>query len=141
VHGARRGRARRGRAARSCWRGPARGEPGFAGRQTDTGEEIDIEFTPDNQSIVFAATTNPQRSGVRIHGLAAVRRDVKVASRGRSPRARHWSQPRFTPDGRTLLAVLETQGRVVYNASRIAAFTGPTLASTTSSPRASIVGR
>ena len=32
--------------------------PGFAGRQTDTGEEIEIEFTPDNQSVVFGATTN-----------------------------------------------------------------------------------
>jgi hypothetical protein len=32
--------------------------PGFAGRQTDTGEEIDIEFTPDDAAIVFAATTN-----------------------------------------------------------------------------------
>ena len=32
--------------------------PGFAGRQTDTGEEIEIEFTPDNSSLVFAASTN-----------------------------------------------------------------------------------
>ena len=42
-----------------CW--PARRSrraPGFAGRQTDTGEEIEVEFTPDNQSLVFAATTN-----------------------------------------------------------------------------------
>ena len=32
--------------------------PGFAGRQTDTGEEIEVEFTPDNQAVVFGATTN-----------------------------------------------------------------------------------
>ncbi len=38
-----------------------------------------------------------------------------------------WSQPRFTPDGRTLLAVLETQGPNVYNASRVAAFPWPAL--------------
>jgi len=32
--------------------------PGFAGRQTDTTEELEMEFTPDNKSVVFTATTN-----------------------------------------------------------------------------------
>src|SRR5688572_16236353 len=41
--------------------------PGFAGRQTDTGEEIELDFTPDGRSVVFAATTN-RNAGV---GLAA----------------------------------------------------------------------
>ena len=43
----------------TCWSAPRwRPAPGFAGRQTDTGEEIEVEFTPDNQSVVFGATTN-----------------------------------------------------------------------------------
>ena len=49
-----------------------------------------------------------------------------------------WSQPRFTPDGRTLLAVLETQGSSVYNLSRLAALSWPELGSSASSPTASI---
>jgi dipeptidyl aminopeptidase/acylaminoacyl peptidase len=32
--------------------------PGFAGRQSDTGEELDMEFTPDTKSLIFTATTN-----------------------------------------------------------------------------------
>jgi hypothetical protein len=31
---------------------------GFAGRQTDTGEVLEFDFTPDDEALVFAATTN-----------------------------------------------------------------------------------
>jgi dipeptidyl aminopeptidase/acylaminoacyl peptidase len=102
--------------------------PGFAGRQTDTGEEIDIDFTPDNQALIFAATTNR-------HEAAYAYTDSQlfvVNISGGEPRQittgrDSWSQPRFTPDGRTLLAVLETQGQYVYNPSRLAALPWPAL--------------
>jgi len=32
--------------------------PGFSGRQSDTGEELDMEFTPDGNSLIFTAATN-----------------------------------------------------------------------------------
>ena len=102
--------------------------PGFAGRHTDTGEEIDIEFTPDNQSLIFAATTNRNTAA-----FAFTDSQLFLASvDGGEPRQltqgnNTWSQPRFTPDGRTLLAVLEVQGPSVYNASRLAAYDWPAM--------------
>ena len=102
--------------------------PGFAGRQTDTGEEIAVEFTPDNQAVVFGATTNRNEAAFAFTDSQLF--VVKVS--GGEPRQittgrNTWSQPRFTPDGRTLLAVLETQGPNVYNASRVAALPWPAL--------------
>jgi dipeptidyl aminopeptidase/acylaminoacyl peptidase len=99
---------------------------GFAGRQTDTGEEIEIEFTPDSQAIIFGATTN-RDSAARAFTDSQL---FLVNIAGGEPRQitagkDSWSQPRFTPDGRTLLAVLETQSASVYNAPRLAAFTWP----------------
>jgi dipeptidyl aminopeptidase/acylaminoacyl peptidase len=100
--------------------------PGFAGRQTDTGEEIEIEFTPDGKAIVFAATTNRNAAAYAFTDsqLFVVNND------GGEPRQITtgkdiWSQPHFTPDGRTLLAVHEAQGPRVYNAARLAALSWP----------------
>ena len=58
--------------------------PGFAGRQTDTGEELDMEFTPDNRALVFAATTNRNQAAPSVHRFPAVRR-----GRGGRRAARH----------------------------------------------------
>jgi dipeptidyl aminopeptidase/acylaminoacyl peptidase len=99
---------------------------GFAGRQTDTGEEIEIEFTPDNGSVIFGATTNRNAAAYsftdsQLFIVGVNGGEPKQITKGNDS----WSQPRFTPDGRTLLAMLETQGKSVYNASRIAAFSWP----------------
>ena len=102
---------------------------GFAGRQTDTGEEIDLEFTPDSQSLVFAASTNRDAAA---HAFTDSQLFL-VGVTGGEPRALtsgmdQWSSPRFTPDGRTLLALHEMQdGKIVYNATRLAAFEWPKL--------------
>jgi dipeptidyl aminopeptidase/acylaminoacyl peptidase len=100
--------------------------PGFAGRLTDTGEEMEIEFTPDNQAIVFAATVNRNRAAYAFTNAELFLQDLK----GGEPRAitqgtASWSLPHFTPDGSTLLAVSEEQGPLVYNAQRLAAFSWP----------------
>jgi len=99
---------------------------GFAGRQTDTGEEVEVEFTPDNQSVIFAATTNRNAAAYaftdsQLFVVSVNGGEPKQLTQGLNT----WSQPRFTPDGRTLLAMLEVQGASVYNASRLAAFTWP----------------
>ena len=100
--------------------------PGFAGRQTDTGEELEVEFTPDNQSVVFGATTNRNAAAyaftdAQLFVVGIAGGEPKRITQGSDS----WAQPRFTPDGRTLLAILETQGTSVYNASRIAAIPWP----------------
>ncbi|HEX6397307.1 MAG TPA: prolyl oligopeptidase family serine peptidase, partial [Steroidobacteraceae bacterium] len=100
--------------------------PGFAGRLTDTGEEMEIEFTPDNQAIVFAATMNRNRAAYAFTNAELFLQGVN----GGEPRAitqgtASWSLPHFTRDGSTLLAVIEEQGPLVYNAQRLAAFSWP----------------
>lgn len=101
--------------------------PGFAGHQTDTGEEIEIEFTPDDTALVFVASTN-------LHAAARDFTDSQLfvtSVRGGEPRKITkgmdvWSRPHFTPDGRTLLALHEAQdGKSVYNQTRLAAFSWP----------------
>lgn len=101
--------------------------PGFAGRQTDTGEEIEIEFTPDDQSLVFVASTN-------LDAAARAFTDAQLfvtSIRGGEPRRLTrgmdvWSKPRFTPDGRTLVALHEAQdSKWVYNQARLVTFTWP----------------
>ena len=77
---------------------------------------------------MFGATTNRNEAAYAFTDSQLF--IVKVS--GGEPRQittgrNNWSQPRFTPDGRTLLAVLETQGPNVYNASRVAAFPWPAL--------------
>ena len=100
--------------------------PGFSGRQTDVGEDMEIEFTPDNQSIVFTATANRDKSA-----YAFTNADLFICSiSGGEPRAltqgtASWSMPRFTRDGHALLAIAEEQGPAVYNAQRLAAFSWP----------------
>jgi dipeptidyl aminopeptidase/acylaminoacyl peptidase len=100
--------------------------PGFSGRQTDFGEDMEIEFTPDNQSIVFTATANRDKSA-----YAFTNADLFITSlAGGEPRkltqgTASWSTPRFTPDGRMLLALVEQQGPAVYNPQRLAAFSWP----------------
>ena len=101
---------------------------GFAGRQTDTGEEMDVEFTPDDKSLIFGATTNRDTAA---YGFTDAQLFV-ISVTGGEPRqiTQHsdvWSQPHFTPDGKTLLAVLEGQGPNVYNAARMAAISWPDL--------------
>ncbi|HEX5163718.1 MAG TPA: S9 family peptidase [Steroidobacteraceae bacterium] len=101
--------------------------PGFAGRQTDTGEELEMEFTPDNKSVVFAATTNLNEAARAFTDSQLFVVDVA----GGEPRAittgmNSWSLPKFTPDGSHLLAVVEEQGgSSVYNLARLAAFNWP----------------
>lgn len=100
--------------------------PGFAGRQTDTGEEMEFEFTPDDRAVVFAASTNRNKAAYAFTNAELFVADIA----GGEPRAitqgtASWSLPHFTRDGRTLLALVEEQGPAVYNAQRLAAINWP----------------
>jgi dipeptidyl aminopeptidase/acylaminoacyl peptidase len=103
--------------------------PGFAGRLTDTGEELDLTFTPDNLGIVFSATTNRNAAAYSFTDSQL----FLVSIDGGEPRQITtgndvWSEPRFTPDGRALLAEHETQTpTIVYNITRLAGLSWPKL--------------
>jgi dipeptidyl aminopeptidase/acylaminoacyl peptidase len=103
--------------------------PGFAGRQTDTGEELEIEFTPDNQSVVFVASTNLNAAAYQFTDAQLFVTSLKGGEPRQITRGNDsWSRPRFTPDGSALVALLETQdGKAVYNATRLATFAWPQL--------------
>ena len=100
---------------------------GFAGRQTDTGEEIDVEFTPDNKSLIFAATTNRDAAAYAFTDSQLFIADLAGGEPRRLTTGNdQWSSPRFTPDGRTLLALVEAQdGKNVYNVTRLAGLSWP----------------
>jgi dipeptidyl aminopeptidase/acylaminoacyl peptidase len=104
--------------------------PGFSGRQTDTGEELEIDFTPDDQGLVFAATTNLNAAA---HAFTDSQLFVTSINGGEPRRLTkgmdNWSKPRFAPDGDTLLALHEVQdGKSVYNQTRLTTFAWPAAA-------------
>jgi dipeptidyl aminopeptidase/acylaminoacyl peptidase len=100
--------------------------PGFAGRLSDTGEEMELEFTPDNKALIFTASTNRDQAAYALTDSQL----FIVGTSGGEPRAittgpASWSAPRFTRDGSTLLALREDRGQNAYNAARVAAFNWP----------------
>ena len=131
------------RAARAtCWRArSSRRVPGFAGRQTDTGEEIEIEFTPDNQ--VHRLRAPPP---------IAMPRPTPSPIRSCSSSSINGGEPKQITQGSEQLVAAALHARRPHaagharNAGRRASTTrrgsrrspGPTRASTTSSPTASI---
>lgn len=99
--------------------------PGFGGRFTETSEELDATWAPDGRSVVFSATINRDRGA-----FSFVHNDLyEVPVDGGEPRrltpgdgltaADSWSKPRFTPDGRRLLALVEPRTDRVYNSTRL----------------------
>jgi dipeptidyl aminopeptidase/acylaminoacyl peptidase len=103
--------------------------PGFAGRQTDVGEEIEIEFSPDSRSLVFGASTNINAAAYAFTNAQLFVVDITGGEPRQITVGEHsWSRPKFTPDGKTLVALLEEQGSgEVYNQPRITTFPWPAL--------------
>lgn len=108
-------------------------QPGFSGRVSDTGEELDAVFTPDSRSIVFVAGINRHRAA-----YANTNTDLYlVALTGGEPRrltgqdsldaGPSWAKPRFSPDGALLWALHTPISAYSYNATRAAALRWPAL--------------
>lgn len=105
--------------------------PGYGGRVTNSGEELDAVWAPDGRSVVFVASTNRHRAAFDF-----THTDLwQVPVDGGEPRrltgaaddraGDSYAQPRFTPDGRTLHALLTPLSDRVYNATRLAGFAWP----------------
>ena len=94
---------------------------GFAGRSANGGDEFDAIWSPDGESIVFAATSDRDQGA---HALTNTHL-YRVPRAGGEP-ARltsdpgHWSAPRFSPDGRTLYAKFVRRTQWVYSKTDIA---------------------
>lgn len=106
-------------------------QPGYGGRFSDTGEELDVTWAPDGLSVVFAASINRHR-GAHSHTHSDL---YQVKLSGGEPQrltsgdgivaADSYGKPRFSPDGKTLYASLQQRSDKVYSASLLAAFSWP----------------
>ena len=102
-------------------------ERGFAGRSTNSGDELDAEWTPEGDAIVFVASTNRDSAAYAQTNTSL----FKVAVSGGEPvrlttSADTFTRPTFRPDGKALYAVVNAQPPdKVYNLDRLAKFTWP----------------
>lgn len=101
--------------------------PGFAGRETESGEDLPATWAPDGKSVVFAAATNKDQAA-----LASVPTQLfEVSVGGGEPRALtrgadSYEDPEFRPDGKALLVGVKKGGDgKTYHHTRIASFPWP----------------
>ncbi len=101
-------------------------ERGFAGRTTDSGDELDAVWTPEGDAIVFVATTNRDAAAYANTTMSL----FKVSTNGGEPirlttSADSFTRPAFRPDGKALYAILNVNtNNKVYNLDRLAKITG-----------------
>ena len=102
-------------------------EPGFAGRVSDSGDELDAIWTPEGDAIVFVATTNRNKAAYADTNTSL----FKVSANGGEPLRmtageHNFSHPAFRPDGKALYALFEMGGdNKVYHLTRLAQFQWP----------------
>ncbi|HYH07120.1 MAG TPA: S9 family peptidase [Thermoanaerobaculia bacterium] len=104
-------------------------EPGFGGTGGGSGSEtLNGEWTPDSQSIVFAATT-----AMNSAAYAEVAWNLwRVGATGGEPERiastnGSYGSPSFSADGKTLFATFEPNNGRTYNLSRLVAFDWPSM--------------
>ncbi len=96
-------------------------EPGYAGRSSNSGGDLDPAWTPDGTGLVFVASNDRHRAA-----FAFTSQQLWLVPRtGGEPRRltegeHSWSRPGFTPDGRGLLAQVERRGQKVYSKTELA---------------------
>ncbi len=102
-------------------------ERGFAGRVTETGEELDAVWTPEGDSIVFVATTVRDRAAYADTYTSLFR----VSATGGEPvrlttGEDSFGRPAFRPDGKALYASfsVETDDKT-YHLDRLAKINWP----------------
>jgi dipeptidyl aminopeptidase/acylaminoacyl peptidase len=104
-------------------------ERGFAGRVTDSGEELDPVWTPEGDAIIFVATTTRDRSAYAKTNTSL----FKVSANGGEPvrltdSADSFSRPIFRPDGKALYAIFNIRtNNKTYNLDRLAKLSWPTV--------------
>src|SRR6185503_11889674 len=104
-------------------------ERGFAGRGTDSADELDAVWTPDGNEIVFVASTNSDTAAYANPNTSL----FKVSTSGGEPvrlttSRDAFGRPAFRPDGKALYASFEIEtDNKTYHLERLAKFSWPTM--------------
>jgi len=102
-------------------------ERGFAGRVSDSGDELDAVWTPEGNAIIFVATTNRDAAAYADTNTSL----FQVSAAGGEPERMtvgesNFSRPTFRPDGKSLYALFEKGGdSKTYHLTRLAQFSWP----------------
>ena len=105
-------------------------EPGFGGTGAGGagGESVNGEWSPDGQWIVFAVTTARNTSAFAEVGTDLYRVSVNGGEPERLAQSKgSYSDPSFSPDGKTLFAKFEPNNGKTYNLGRLVAFDWPSM--------------
>ena len=98
-------------------------DPAFTARVTDSGDELDSVWAPDGESILFVASTDQSRAAYALTSSQIWRVSAAGGDPVRLTRDSHrWSRPRFTADGRHVLALVERQTDKVYVKTDLVSF-------------------
>jgi dipeptidyl aminopeptidase/acylaminoacyl peptidase len=96
-------------------------ERGFAGRVSDSGEELDAVWAPEGDAIVFVASTNRDTAAYANPNTSL----FKISASGGEPvrlttSADSFGRPAFRPDGKALYASFNVEtGDKTYNLDRL----------------------
>src|ERR1044072_2608897 len=102
-------------------------ERGFAGRVSDSGDELDAVWTPEGDAIVFVASTNRDAAAYAETNTSL----FKISANGGEPTRLTttpdgFTRPTFRPDGRALYAGYELKtDNKTYHLDRLAKFSWP----------------
>ena len=102
-------------------------ERGFAGRVSDSGDELDAVWTPEGDAIIFVATTNRDAAAYADTSTSLFQVSANGGEPLRLTAAGHsFSHPAFRPDGKSLYALFEMGGdNKTYHLTRMAQFPWP----------------
>ncbi len=99
---------------------------GFAGRRTDSGEELSAIWAPDGRSIVFVASNDRNASAYAFTHSLLFRVDIDGGEPQQlTPANGSWSDPQFAPDGSALYGLFEPDNGTIYSLSRVASVGWP----------------
>lgn len=105
--------------------------PGFDGRTTPGSSELEPQWTPDGEAIVFVATTNRDRSAFDFTHAdlwqvpAAGGEPKRLTNAGVEGAGDSYATPRFSPDGRQLLALVNARSGRIYSTTELARIDWP----------------
>lgn len=102
-------------------------QPGFAGRQLDSGEDLPATWTPDGKGVVFVASTNKHQAAYASVPTQLFHLDIS----GGEPRVLtsdkdSYDEPEFLPDGKGFVVTFTKGGDgKTYHHQRIAVYPWP----------------